>query len=85
MTAIRDQLGLTQQDFATLLGLATVSVSRWEHNRTRPTDDKRMIINLLARALEVCDGDLITETLYDLVGQSDMDRVIALVHLGDDD
>lgn len=34
--AIRESLGLTQRDFANLLGTTVASVSRWENGRMKP-------------------------------------------------
>jgi putative transcriptional regulator len=35
--AIRKELGLTQQDFATKLGVALPTISRWENRVHRPS------------------------------------------------
>jgi DNA-binding transcriptional regulator YiaG len=81
VTAIRERLDLTQQDFATMLGFATVSVSRWEHERTRPTDLSKMLIQLLERACDATDPERVVATLRTLVGAEDVDRVLALAWL----
>lgn len=80
---LRDKLGLTQQEFATLLGLSTVSVSRWEHGHTKPTDASRALIGLLERALKNRKPELIVARLRALKGEDELGRLIALVHLGD--
>lgn len=36
MKTIRELLGLTQQEFATKLGVAVSTVSRWENGKTNP-------------------------------------------------
>ncbi|WP_339383259.1 helix-turn-helix domain-containing protein [Oculatella sp. LEGE 06141] len=37
MKAIRELLGLSQQEFAGLLGVSITTVSRWERGKTPPT------------------------------------------------
>jgi transcriptional regulator with XRE-family HTH domain len=80
---LRDRLGLTQQSFATILGLSTVSVSRWEHRKTLPTDASRALIGLLARAMEKSTPDTIIATLGALKAEDELGRIVTLVHLGD--
>lgn len=84
---LRERMGLTQQEFATLLGLSTVSISRWEHRHTRPTDASHALIGLLDRALAKKGDDgipKIVTALRTISGTDELDRIIALVHLGDD-
>ena len=80
---LRAELGLTQQEFATLLGLSTVSVSRWEHKHTRPTDASEALLGLLDRARRKRPTGEIVDRLRTLAGASELDRIVALVHLGD--
>lgn len=37
LRAIRELLGLSQQEFATWLGVSTTTVSRWERGKTPPS------------------------------------------------
>lgn len=83
VVTLREKLGLTQQEFATLLGLSTVSVSRWEHKHTKPTDGSKALLALLGRAVERQDKDTIVSALRSLSGADEVDRIITLVHLGD--
>jgi len=83
VVTLREKLGLTQQEFATLLGLSTVSVSRWEHKHTKPTDSSKALLALLGRAVERQDKDIIVSALRSLSGADEVDRIITLVHLGD--
>ena len=80
---LREKLGLTQQEFATLLGLSTVSVSRWEHKHTQPTDSSRALLGLLARALVKKPAPKIVANLRAIPGTNELGRIIELVHLGD--
>ena len=41
---IREALGLTQEDFAHKIGATSITVSRWERGKARPS---RMAIRLL--------------------------------------
>lgn len=83
VVTLREKLGLTQQEFATLLGLSTVSVSRWEHKHTKPTDSSKALLALLGRAVERQEKDTIVSALRSLSGADEVDRIITLVHLGD--
>lgn len=78
---LREKLQLTQQEFATLLGLATVSISRWEQNQTRPTDMSRALMLLLDRALKKKPPEAVVGALRGL--EDEVQRFITLVHLGD--
>jgi transcriptional regulator with XRE-family HTH domain len=83
---MRERMGLTQQEFATLLGVSTVSISRWEHQHTKPTDSSHALVALLDRAI-ARKGDRgltkIMDTLRNISGTNELARIIALVHLGD--
>lgn len=83
VVTLRDRLGLTQQEFATLLGLSTVSVSRWEHKHTKPTDASKALLDLLSRAVAKKNPGAIVAALRSLSGADEIDRIITLVHLGD--
>ena len=48
---LRTQLGLTQQAFASLLGLSFVSVNKWENEGSSPTGLSAVLLELLAGAL----------------------------------
>lgn len=79
---IRKLFGLTQQDFATLLGLSTTTVSRWEREGKMPDDEKYLYLTLLERALAKHKSADVLKLLRDNT-ESDTERVIALVHMGD--
>lgn len=78
---LRAQLGITQQEFATLLGLSTVTVSRWTQGRTSPTAESHVILELVSRALKRQDPDEVITRLRAADGP--LTRTIELVHLGD--
>lgn len=83
ISQLRSRLDLTQQGFATLLGLSTVSVSRWEHNRTAPTDASLAVLGLLERALKKRKAKDVVDALRGIAAENELERVITLVHLGD--
>lgn len=83
VTTVRNQLGLNQQEFATLLGLSTVSVSRWEHRHTTPTGASAALVSLLTRALAKTKAEEIVSILRHVDRDDDVNRFITLVHLGD--
>ncbi len=84
VTALRTKvLNVSQQEFATLLGLSTTTVSRWERQRHDPDNRKRVYLELLARALDKNPTADVLEALRNRQSSSDADRVIELVHLGD--
>jgi DNA-binding transcriptional regulator YiaG len=78
---IRKKLGLTQQQFATYLGLSTVSVSRWEHDHTKQTEASKMLFDLLATALSQHKPEVVVKTLADNQRHPKAERVSALVFL----
>ncbi len=49
--ALRQRLGLTQQAFASLLGLSFVSVNKWENDGSTPTGLSAVLLQLLESAL----------------------------------
>jgi transcriptional regulator with XRE-family HTH domain len=54
---IRKQLGLTQEDFAGLLGLTVSTINRWEQDHSRPSKLARRTLTRVAggRGLHVPD------------------------------
>lgn len=50
--ALRTRLGMTQQAFASLLGLSFVSVNKWENGGSQPTGLSEVLLRLLSSALE---------------------------------
>lgn len=51
VVGLRRKLGLTQQAFASLLGLSFVSVNKWENGGSTPTGLSAVLLELLASAL----------------------------------
>jgi transcriptional regulator with XRE-family HTH domain len=74
---------LSQEDFGALLCVTTVTVSRWESGRTRPTHVARALIGLLQRALRKQSTEQVTDVLRSLPANDDVSRLVTLVHLGD--
>lgn len=50
--SIRRDLGLTQQAFASLIGLSFVSVNKWENGGSNPTGLSAVLLELLASAIK---------------------------------
>ena len=50
---MRTKLGLTQEQFAGLLGFAFASVNKWENDASSPTDMSAALLTLLENAIEV--------------------------------
>ena len=44
---LRSAMNITQEDLAKLLGVSSVSVSRWENGKTKPTKIIRVKLNKL--------------------------------------
>jgi DNA-binding transcriptional regulator YiaG len=78
---LREKLNVSQQEFASLLGLSTVTVSRWEHGHSAPTDMSIALVGLIERALKRSRPDHIVATLKGT--NTETDRFVTLVHLGD--
>ena len=49
--SLRAKLGMTQQAFASLLGLSFVSVNKWENGGSTPTGLSAVLLSLLKSAL----------------------------------
>jgi transcriptional regulator with XRE-family HTH domain len=80
---LRGRLGLTQQQFAACLGLSTVSISRWEHDHTKPTGGTEILVALVERAVARHGPEHVVDKLQNLFRSNDIDRVVTLVYLGD--
>lgn len=78
---LRAKLGLTQGNFARLIGVAAPTVSRWENNRYEVSPELTTRLMLLARALVSSKPTKIINVLMDV--SDPVERTIALVHLGD--
>lgn len=50
--SLRTKLGMTQQAFASLLGLSFVSVNKWENGGSTPTGLSAVLLSLLESALQ---------------------------------
>lgn len=46
--ALREQLHLTQEAFASILGVSFATVNRWENGKTEPTGDYARVLQTLA-------------------------------------
>ena len=51
--AIRQRLGLSQRNFAMLLGVSTDTVQNWEQNRRKPRGAARLLLLIAQRHPEV--------------------------------
>lgn len=78
----RSKLGLTQQQFASLLGFSFVSVNRWENGHIRPKGLSAVVLSLLDTALRRHPAERVERTLREAHGDPVM-LVIKLVRLGD--
>lgn len=50
--ALRKKTGLNQQGFASLIGVSTVTVNRWERGHMVPSADSAGFLALLGKAIE---------------------------------
>jgi len=51
--AIRHELGLSQREFAALLGVSTDTVQNWEQNRRKPRGAARLLLAIAQRHPDV--------------------------------
>lgn len=51
LTAIRNKLGVSQEQMGELLGMSLMSVNRWEGGRTRPTGPTRDLYLAISAAI----------------------------------
>ncbi|WP_082363236.1 helix-turn-helix domain-containing protein [Chondromyces crocatus] len=51
--ALRTTLGLSQQQFASILGFSFVSINKWENGGSQPTDMSAALLALLESALKI--------------------------------
>ncbi|BAQ63924.1 DNA-binding transcriptional regulator [Geminocystis sp. NIES-3709] len=61
--ALRLELKLSQEKFASLLGISFVSLNRWENHKTMPSYLALQIINLHLEKLDDKSSQLIKKTL----------------------
>ncbi len=47
VTGIRRQLKLSQQDFASMMGISVATLRNWEQGRRQPTGPARKLLNVL--------------------------------------
>ena len=50
--ALRTRTSLSQQDFASLLGVSFVSLNRWENAHAKATDLSLVLLTLVHRAMQ---------------------------------
>lgn len=81
--ALRQALELTQQEFASILGSSVTTISRWEQQHYTPGVEKHFVLELVVRALQKKAIKEVVAVLGQLYAKSDLERVVALVHLGD--
>jgi putative transcriptional regulator len=58
---LREKTGLTQEKFATKLGVTLLTINRWENGHTRPSPLAMQKIEELLRSLGDIGGNLISE------------------------
>lgn len=78
--SLRQSVGLTQQAFASLLGLSFVSVNKWENGGSSPTGLSAVLLQLLQSALRSHPSDAVIRALR-AVGGSPLDVVRTLTAL----
>ncbi len=78
---LRTTLGLNQQAFASLLGLSTVTVNRWEVGKAKPTGLTAALLALLGDAIASAGPAKVLVLLR--TAPDDASRLRALVRLGD--
>jgi transcriptional regulator with XRE-family HTH domain len=77
---LRQRLGLTQQAFASLLGLSFVSVNKWENGGSSPTGLSAVLLQLLESALRRHPPDSVITALR-AVGGAPIDIIRTLTAL----
>jgi transcriptional regulator with XRE-family HTH domain len=73
-------MGMTQQAFASLLGLSFVSVNKWENGGSSPTGLSEVLLVLLANALEIHEPTVVADALR-RAGGSPVEVIRTLAHL----
>ncbi len=56
VAAIRQGLGLTQEEFAARFALSVANIRNWEQGRSQPDDASRAFLAVIARAPSVADA-----------------------------
>jgi transcriptional regulator with XRE-family HTH domain len=77
---LRQKFGLTQQAFASLLGLSFVSVNKWENDGSSPTGLSAVLLQLLESALRSHPPDAVIAALR-AAGGAPLDVVRTLTAL----
>jgi len=78
--SLRQSLGLSQQAFASLLGLSFVSVNKWENGGSTPTGLSAVLLQLLESALRSHPAKAVIGALR-AVGGAPLDVVRTLTAL----
>ena len=78
---LRSALGMSQQQLATMLGLSTVTVSRWEGDHSVPRGYGAIAVGMLLRLVRRIPKDQIREDLS--VAATKEEVVVTLVRLLD--
>lgn len=60
---LRTRLGMTQQAFASLLGISFVSVNKWEKGRATPTGLSALLLAFLESALTLQHPLIVVQAL----------------------
>ena len=60
---LRTQLGMTQQAFASALGISFVSVNKWENGGSSPTGLSSILLRLLESALQSHSPRVVSDRL----------------------
>ena len=58
---LREKTGLTQEKFATKLGVTLLTINRWENGRTRPSPLAMQRVEELLRNMGDRGGNLLSE------------------------
>ena len=66
--ALRTELGITQQQFASLLDVSFVSVNRWENGHAEPMGGNRATLSLLSDALALTAPSIVRSRLHEADG-----------------
>jgi len=79
---LREHLGLTQQAFATLIGVSFVSVNKWENERAEPSGLSVVLLELLEDASTKHAVNVILKAMHDVATEGVTAQVERLVELG---
>lgn len=67
--SLRDRIGLSQTEFASVLGISVGTLRNWEQGRRKPQGPAKVLLNIVSNHPEVL-LDMVKEEIYMAIGSN---------------